>query len=234
MLDAGTGTGFAARAIASRVGPMGHVLGVDLSQGMLQQARRVIDAAKATNVEFVEADATDLRDLPASAFDAVVCAAGLLYMPVAKALSAWRRLLKPNGVVAFSTMKAGSPSAGRIFRECAAGFGLVLQDPSEALGTAARCRDALEAAGFGRLQVIDARVDFEALDLTLAWDANFRAAGMFGADTLSPEQQAALRHQYLRALEEARRIDLAAAARADVLLAIGHRSGPVLPAGAET
>ena len=89
VLDAGTGTGFAACAIARRVGTTGHVLGVDLSRGMLEQARRVIDAAQLANVELLEADATDLRELPASSFDAVVCAAGLLYMPVAKALSAW-------------------------------------------------------------------------------------------------------------------------------------------------
>jgi len=39
VLDAGTGTGFAAVAIAQRVGPDGHVLGVDISPRMLDQAR---------------------------------------------------------------------------------------------------------------------------------------------------------------------------------------------------
>jgi hypothetical protein len=60
-------------------------------------------------------------------------------------------------VIAFSTMKAGSPSAGRIFRACAARFGLDLRDPSEALGTDDRCRAVLEEAGFDRLQVIAVR-----------------------------------------------------------------------------
>lgn len=184
MLDAGTGTGFAALAIARRVGPAGRV----------------------------------------------VCAAGLLYMPVATALSAWYRLLKDHGAVAFATMKAGSPSAGRLFRECAAEFGLILPDPSEALGTADRCLAVLDAAGFTRLQVIDARVDFERLDQTMAWKANFRAAGLFGANMLSgADQQQALRQRYLRALDDARRIDSAAAARADVLLAIGHRTASPRP-----
>jgi ubiquinone/menaquinone biosynthesis C-methylase UbiE len=36
---AGTGTGFAAVAIAQRVGPDGHVLGVDISPRMLDQAQ---------------------------------------------------------------------------------------------------------------------------------------------------------------------------------------------------
>jgi SAM-dependent methyltransferase len=233
VLDAGTGTGFAARAIARHVGPSGHVLGVDVSPGMLAQARRLIADAAVTHVDFMEADATDLADLPASSFDAVVCAAGLLYMPVGRALAAWHRLLRPDGVVAFSTMRAGSPSAGRIFRECAAAFGLTLTDPSAPLGTEARCRDALTAAGFDRADVIDARVDFEAFDPVLAWEANFRAAGLFGAGALSDRQQAALRERYLRALDEARQTDLAAGARADVLFAIGRRAPSASRAGVE-
>jgi len=223
VLDAGTGTGFAARALARRVGAEGHVLGVDVSFGMLQQARRVIDAEQLTNIELLEADVTDLRELPATTFDAVVCAAGLLYMPVARALSAWHRLLKPNGIVAFSTMKAGSPSAGRIFRECASRFDLNLKDPSEALGTEEPCRAVLHDAGFDRVEVTAGRVDFEAFDPLLAWEANFRAAGHAGARDLSPQAQAALREEYLRALEEARREDLSDASRADVLYAVARR-----------
>jgi ubiquinone/menaquinone biosynthesis C-methylase UbiE len=221
VLDAGTGTGFAACAIARRVGPSGHVLGVDVSRGMLQQARRAIDAEALTNVELLEADATDLRALAASTFDAVVCAAGLLYMPVANALSAWHRLLKPKGVVAFSTMKAGSPSAGRVFRECAGRFDLDLQDPSEALGTEDQCRSVLHDAGFDAVQVTAGRVDFEHFDPVLAWEANSRAHAT--ARSLSPQALDDLRHQYLRALEEARREDLSEASRADVLFAVARR-----------
>jgi ubiquinone/menaquinone biosynthesis C-methylase UbiE len=39
---------------------------------MLKQARRVIDAAQLANVELLEADATDLRDLRASTFSATL------------------------------------------------------------------------------------------------------------------------------------------------------------------
>jgi len=232
VLDAGTGTGFAACAIARKVGPTGYVLGVDLSRGMLAQARRIIDAAQLSNIELLEADATDLRDVAASTFDAVVCSAGLLYMPVEKSLSAWHRLLKPNGVVSFSTMTAGSPAPGRIFRECAAKFGLELKDRFAALGTADQCRAALEAAGFERTQVLADRVDFESLDRELAWESNFRAAGS-AVRGLRQQQQDDLRQQYLHALEDDVRADPANAARCDVLFAIGHRpprqDGPESP-----
>jgi ubiquinone/menaquinone biosynthesis C-methylase UbiE len=39
-LDAACGTGLVALAVAAAVGPRGRVVGVDLSAGMLQQARR--------------------------------------------------------------------------------------------------------------------------------------------------------------------------------------------------
>ena len=226
VLDAGTGTGFAACAIARRVGRRGHVLAVDISPGMLEQARILINDAQLANVECREADAAGLRELPAATFDAVVCSAGLLYMDVPRALRAWHRLLRRNGVVAFSTMRAGSPSAGRVFRECAARFGVALTDPSEPLGTEDRCARALEAAGFERVHMISERVDFQALDPALAWEANSRSAGA-ALGALNAGQQDALRQAYLDALTHAIQGDAAAAARAEVIFAMGHaRAAP--------
>jgi ubiquinone/menaquinone biosynthesis C-methylase UbiE len=222
VLDAGTGTGFAARAIARRVGPAGRVLAVDISPKMLEQARLVLGAAQLENVEWLEADASDLGRLADAALDVVVCSAGLLYMHVARALGEWRRLLKPDGVVAFSTMRVGSPSSGRIFRECAARFGLNLKDPSEALGTEDRCRQVLAEAGFDRLRLIPGRVDFESIDPTLAWEANFRAAGPTATGLLSAERQTLLKQQFIETLSEEMQEDSAATTRADVIFAIGR------------
>jgi ubiquinone/menaquinone biosynthesis C-methylase UbiE len=223
VLDAGTGTGFAACAIARRVGPKGAVLGVDVSRNMLEQARIYAGAAQLQNIDWLEADVTDLRGCADETFDAVVCSAGLPYMPVARALAEWRRLLKKHGVVAFSAMRAGSPASGRIFRDCAARFGLDLADRMEQLGAEADCRDVLEQAGFDELRTIPGRVDFEHLDPILAWESNFRAAGHAAVRALSPELQEALRREFLDALNEAIQDDSAAATRADVIFAIGRR-----------
>jgi ubiquinone/menaquinone biosynthesis C-methylase UbiE len=222
VLDAGTGTGFAARAIARRVGPTGRVLGVDISPRMLDQARKVIADARLTNVDFLEADVSDLRDLATASFDAVVCCAGLLYMPVAKVLREWRRLLVADGVISFSTMRAGSPLAGAIFRECAKRFGLEVKDRSEPLGTEERCRRALEEAGFDRVELVSGRVVFEKIDYTLAWEANFRAAGP-EARALTPDQQHALRLQYLEALQQAAQSDPIGSSSAAAIFAIARR-----------
>jgi ubiquinone/menaquinone biosynthesis C-methylase UbiE len=223
VLDAGTGTGFAARAIARRVGPTGRVLGVDISPRMLEQARTVIDGAHLANVDFLEADVSDLPDLATASFDAVVCSAGLLYMPVAEALREWHRLLVTDGVIAFSSMKAGSPLTNRLFIDCAKRFGLDVKDRSAPLGTEERCRQVLEEAGFDRVQLISGRVDFESVDLTLAWDANFRAAGTEVTRALSAEQQNLLRVQFLEALQHELQVNSEGARGADVTFAIARR-----------
>ena len=108
VLDAGTGTGFAAIAAAREVGIEGRVCGVDVSPGMLRAASVAVSESGLRNVELLEADACCLPQYGAQTFDAIVCAAGLLYMPVAAALREWHRLLKTNGVVGFSTMRASS------------------------------------------------------------------------------------------------------------------------------
>jgi hypothetical protein len=120
----------------------------------------------------------------------------------------------------------GSPLSGRIFRECAARFGFRLADPSAALGTEDRCRHALEEAGFDRPKIIPARVDFKTLDPTLAWEANFRAAGDNVARALSAEQQHVFRQQFIDTLNQATQVDPATATRVDALFAIGQRASP--------
>lgn len=56
VVDLGTGTGRNLAALAAAVGASGHVIGVDLSPGMLEQARHRVAELDIDNVELVEAD----------------------------------------------------------------------------------------------------------------------------------------------------------------------------------
>jgi ubiquinone/menaquinone biosynthesis C-methylase UbiE len=223
VLDAGVGTGFAAIAAAMRIGPNGHVTGVDVSAGMLQQARAAVEAAQIGNIALLQEDACDLRALRASSFDAVICSAALLYMPVQRALTEWRRLLKPGGVIGFSTMRAGFPQAARLFRTCAAEFGLRLADASAALGSESAAMAALRQAGFVNTTVAADRVAFSESDLSCAWESNLRSAAHGDVRNLGRADLDALRSQFERALDEALRNDSSFAV-ADVLYAYGMKS----------
>ena len=223
VLDAGVGTGFAAAAAARRIGPAGRVVGLDISRGMLRQARHAINMAGLPNVTLIQADAAAPAPFPDASFDAVVCAAALLYMPVHQALREWHRLLVTGGTVAFSTMRAGSPVAGRLFRECAAAAGVILTDPSQELGDEVRCTAALERAGFTSIAVTAGHIDMTQADLKLAWESNLKSAAHTLVLSLSAEDQEAVRASFEAAMAREQDRDASAFARAEVLYAVGTR-----------
>ena len=70
VLDIGCGTGLNLRPLSDRIGPTGHVVGVDASASMLARARRRRVGA---GVELIEADAGDLSAaIGERTFDAVI------------------------------------------------------------------------------------------------------------------------------------------------------------------
>ena len=97
VLDVACGTGLVAFAAAKAVGPGGEVVGVDISGQMIEAARLRADVRKVPNARFTRMDAETLT-LPDAAFDVVLCALGLMYMPdPARALREMRRVLRPGG-----------------------------------------------------------------------------------------------------------------------------------------
>jgi demethylmenaquinone methyltransferase / 2-methoxy-6-polyprenyl-1,4-benzoquinol methylase len=94
-LDLACGTGSLTRDLAKRVGPEGHVLGVDFSGEMLRAAR----SRPRPNVEYRLGDATDLEGVPSDSFDAATIAYGARNIPDLDALfSEMARTLVPGGV----------------------------------------------------------------------------------------------------------------------------------------
>lgn len=223
VLDACTGTGFAAIAAAKVVGDDGYVYGVDISSGMLHQANIAILESGLTNIELLESDVVMLTQFKSASFDLITCAAGLLYLPINMVLNSWHRLLKKGGTVAFSTMQAGSPPAAHIFRSCAAEFGVQLNDPSEALGSVPACRIALEQAGFEVINIINENIGFSEQDLSLAWESNFHSAAHLAVQQLSEEKVRLLKHRYQDVLANEEREHPGILNRSGVLYAIARR-----------
>lgn len=222
VLDAGVGTGFSAIAAAARIEPSGRVVGVDVSPGMLQQAQIAIDAAGLRNIELVQADACELHDVPADSFDAVMCSAALLYMSVQRALTEWRRLLRPGGTIGFSTMRAGFPQAGQLFRDCAAELGVQLADPSATLGSESSAAAALRQTGFTEVTLVADRVRLSDADFSCAWESNLRSAAHEEVRNVTPARLEALHARFELILDERRRSD-PSFALAEVLYAYGTK-----------
>lgn len=87
---------------ARRVGPEGHVIGIDLSGAILHETERIAQAEGLTNVELLKMDAEHL-EFPDQSFDAVTCAFAIFFFPnVDAALREMHRVLKPGGCLAIT------------------------------------------------------------------------------------------------------------------------------------
>ena len=97
VLEVACGSGLVTVEVARAVGPSGRVAGSDLSEKMLERARRALEGEEMDQVTLRRLDAQAL-DLPDAAFDAALCSLGLMYVPdPPEALREMGRVLRPGG-----------------------------------------------------------------------------------------------------------------------------------------
>lgn len=100
IIETACGSGLVTMRLSEDVGPKGYVLATDLSQGMIDDLQVRLDGNPLTNVEAKRMPA-DKLDVPDGAFDAAICALGLMYTPdPAAAVAEMARAVAPGGVVA--------------------------------------------------------------------------------------------------------------------------------------
>ena len=107
-LDVGCGRGAVLLPAAEGVGPTGRATGIDISPGMVEQARRLAAERGLDNVEVAVGDARDpLVDGPV---DAVASSLVLFFLPdPAAALRSWLSLLAPGGRLGVATFGPVDP-----------------------------------------------------------------------------------------------------------------------------
>lgn len=105
VLDLATGSGIVAAVLTPHVGPQGEIIGADISDAMLDLARRRC-AGLETPIRFVRSAADALR-LPDASVDAVVCQQGFQFFPDRSAAAAeTARVLRPGERVIVTTWKS--------------------------------------------------------------------------------------------------------------------------------
>ena len=110
-LDVACGTGISTFALIDKAGGEGEFHGIDLSEGMLDVARRNAEVMGIVNVHFTRMDAENL-DYPDDMFDVVISNMSLQFFPdKLKALKEMLRVLKPGGRLAILF------GAGPMFKE---------------------------------------------------------------------------------------------------------------------
>ena len=125
VLDIGSGGGMDAFLAARQVGPTGKVIGVDMTETMLERATRAAGRAGFTNVEFRRGHAEQLP-LPDSSVDVILsnCVINLCEDKGAAFAEAYR-VLKPGGRLEISDMVAGGALPSSLRSDAAAWAGCV-------------------------------------------------------------------------------------------------------------
>ncbi|MBO2520032.1 MAG: hypothetical protein CW349_10160 [Firmicutes bacterium] len=130
VLDLGCGAGRNALKAAERVGPDGHVYGLDLSPAMLAEAERHRQRLGLANVSFLQAP-MEAVTLPDGCVDLVMSDCVLnLSTDKARALKEAYRVLKPGGRLAIADVVRVGPKPDRITMEgwCACTDGALAPD----------------------------------------------------------------------------------------------------------
>lgn len=109
VIDAGSGAGFDCFVAARQVGPGGHIVGIDMTDEMLDKSA---STAQALGLDFVEFRKGFLEDMPAEDgwADAVICN-GVFNLCVDKrqVFSEVMRVLRPGGYLQFADIANGKP-----------------------------------------------------------------------------------------------------------------------------
>ena len=153
ILDLATGTGLVAIAAAEKVAPMGSVVGVDMSAGMLSQARSKISDCNITNIELIEADIEAVNFKPEQ-FNLIFCCSAIMYISdILALLNKCHDWLKPGGYLAFSTSAKTAYWADIQVKVCRDLFGIEFPHILRPLWTAEKCETLLKQAKFKDIEV---------------------------------------------------------------------------------
>lgn len=167
VLDCGCGTGDILSFVAEQVAP-GRVLGGDISNTMVQEARRRA-AQGPSNLQFEQIDAQELS-LPDQSFDRVLATQLLIHVPEPeRAFREMRRVLKVGGRMALADMDWDTLVVGCEDKSFGRRFTHLFSDGIRHGLIVREYAGWLRTSGFTEVQVIPQPMLFETWEVAKPW-----------------------------------------------------------------
>jgi ubiquinone/menaquinone biosynthesis C-methylase UbiE len=206
VLDIGTGTGMVALYAASKLVAGGSVIGIDISEGMIEKAKSKLDASQVTTVRFELGDGESLCFAPNS-FDCIFCGSAFIWMTDLYAtLTHWKTFLKPTGKIGFHAFSENAFITGVVAQSVLLDYGVdyLMNKPT---GTVDKCFKLLEQSGYKNIDVkLDKGGNYISLEeARRSWvSMSHPAPGQFPHPlaVLTPEQLACARADYEQEIEK--------------------------------
>ena len=201
VLEVGCGTGFATFLLAEAITPTGSLLATDIAEKMISVGRGNAERDGVENIEFKVMDGAQL-DVKDSSFDLVLCCHALFGFPdIPKALAEWRRVLRPDGTVAFSTISSQfnfwvQPEVLRVITKY-----LEMSPPvAGPLDTPGKCSDMLESAGFVDIEVVEEDLGYSYRNIDEFWNEISSSLFRLSLDTLDAKTVETMKMDFADAL----------------------------------
>ncbi len=186
VLDVATGRGAVLFEAASRVGPKGHCVGIDLSEAMVAETTKELARQHLGNAEVRGMDAEHL-EFPDASFDAVLCGFALFFFPrLRRAIAEFHRVLRSGGRLAVSTWGGTDPRWSWV-REVLKAYTTPVQLSTKALDTPTDLEGALRGAGFGKVQVLEEDAEFVYADEEEWWATQWSHGSRASLERLDPK-----------------------------------------------
>ena len=204
VLDVATGTGAAARAAAELVGPTGEIVAGDISNTMLDVARRN-PYNSAIKFELLDGHALPF---PNRRFDRVICQLGLAFFEdPARGLTEFNRVLVAGGRAAVAVNSTPDRS---LFTRIGTIIGQYVPAKAEQLNryasirTIDRLRSLMQSSGFAEVQVHSESRSFSFASFDDYFSGTEAGAGIAGQEyvKLSAESRRAVREDARRSFPD--------------------------------
>ncbi len=197
LLDVCTGTGVVALTAAEKL-PQGKVTGIDLSSGMLQQARNKATEKNLSNTEFQQMDLEQLTFAEAT-FDVATSSFGLFFIEdMTTALNNIAHTVKPGGKIAITsfTEDAFSPMADIFIKRYEATGREVPALSWKRLASEELLREQFEAVGISDVSVHYEPLGYQMTDAQMWWDVVWNAGFRGLLNQLSGEEQVVFEREH--------------------------------------
>jgi ubiquinone/menaquinone biosynthesis C-methylase UbiE len=207
VLDVACGRGAILFPAAERVGTNGKVIGIDLAEGMARETGLEIQKRGLQQAKTRQMDAENL-DFPDSFFDFVLCGFSMQFFPhLDRALSEFRRVLKPNGHIAVTTWGGDDDPRWSWYDDLRSQYQATVKLGSQSLDTPDVVKKWFSQAGFQDIQIIQKDLDMVYRDEEEWWNVEWSISGRAGLEKLSPEALESFKKECFSKMQSQRESD---------------------------